>query len=508
MTEGYFNVKEWGATGDGQTDDTAAIQKTIRIASGGTKKTVGSGTVYFPPGVYRVSSPIVVTDGEFFGCRLEGANAESVKVVPLPAITDTDKLFIFRGGSGAFSNVGAKNMTIGYDPAIYSNPGHGVGIYLEGQCFAIFENVRCKNLKYGVWLHNDRPKSFSELNQFHQMEFSYCQNGVRVEQGGGANSFHGNDFNNCYFNISSGQIGFNHQSGFLYNARFRLFMWAHSTEAVYVNADGNAVNNIGDITYESFEPGQLTGKGRFWFDGFFRGIRGVNDQTKSREPWQQVFACTNYWKPKPYQDTDMKAGPMNAANNSYNGELGFFQALRKDGVESVVLNTYRGSEENGLYLGRSGFQQRTEEATLGLFLSAAGDKIKSYHSQPLVIENPEGIEFRIGETKGLKWLAGQVNIKGGGNTYRWQQILSFKHMIGGRLFLLDQENAPTLITIVDIIRNNTTEEIKFVSEVMHENKNRQEHLKVRFRNNPPALQVGANIKEDTSVHWYFQGLTI
>src|SRR5215472_10019280 len=42
-----FNVKDFGAMGDGQTLDTAAISKTIRTAS-----TAGGGRVLFPPGIY------------------------------------------------------------------------------------------------------------------------------------------------------------------------------------------------------------------------------------------------------------------------------------------------------------------------------------------------------------------------------------------------------------------------------------------------------------------------
>lgn len=58
-----FNVKDYGATGNGSTDDTAAIQSAIDAAS-----TAGGGTVWFPAGTYMVtptSSPAlaVTTDG-------------------------------------------------------------------------------------------------------------------------------------------------------------------------------------------------------------------------------------------------------------------------------------------------------------------------------------------------------------------------------------------------------------------------------------------------------------
>lgn len=48
-----YNVKKYGAAGDDTADDTAAIQGAIDDAKAG-----GGGTVYFPPGIYRVTSTI------------------------------------------------------------------------------------------------------------------------------------------------------------------------------------------------------------------------------------------------------------------------------------------------------------------------------------------------------------------------------------------------------------------------------------------------------------------
>src|SRR5688572_5408702 len=46
-----YNVKDFGATGDGATNDTAAVSKAIETASND-----GGGTVHFPPGKYMVAS--------------------------------------------------------------------------------------------------------------------------------------------------------------------------------------------------------------------------------------------------------------------------------------------------------------------------------------------------------------------------------------------------------------------------------------------------------------------
>lgn len=59
----FRNVKEFGAKGDGTTDDTAAINKAIssgnRCGAGCDSSTVTPALVYFPSGTYRVSKPVV-----------------------------------------------------------------------------------------------------------------------------------------------------------------------------------------------------------------------------------------------------------------------------------------------------------------------------------------------------------------------------------------------------------------------------------------------------------------
>lgn len=47
------NVKDFGAIGDGTTDDTTAVQAAVDWTSGANR-----GTIYFPPGTYKVTAPI------------------------------------------------------------------------------------------------------------------------------------------------------------------------------------------------------------------------------------------------------------------------------------------------------------------------------------------------------------------------------------------------------------------------------------------------------------------
>ena len=62
----HTSVTEYGATGDGVTDDTAAVQAALAATPG--------GSVYFPPGSYRLTESLTVSAGT----SISGADASSV----------------------------------------------------------------------------------------------------------------------------------------------------------------------------------------------------------------------------------------------------------------------------------------------------------------------------------------------------------------------------------------------------------------------------------------------
>jgi Pectate lyase superfamily protein len=75
---GLANVRDYGATGNARTDDTAAINAAINAATGNASPAASvrspAASVYLPPGVYKVTSDLLIQSVE--GFAFAGAGAE------------------------------------------------------------------------------------------------------------------------------------------------------------------------------------------------------------------------------------------------------------------------------------------------------------------------------------------------------------------------------------------------------------------------------------------------
>jgi parallel beta-helix repeat protein len=95
-----FNVKDYGATGDGTTDDTTAVQNAINAAQ------VSGGTVYFPQGTYVVQLPQITTGG----ITLQGTGWDSVILLaPSSLLSNGQTIGLWVNGA---SNVVIKDLCI------------------------------------------------------------------------------------------------------------------------------------------------------------------------------------------------------------------------------------------------------------------------------------------------------------------------------------------------------------------------------------------------------------
>jgi len=90
----FYNVKDpvYGAEGDGSTDDTASIQAAIDAATA-----ANGGTIFFPPGTYRITSSIDVDDE----VTVMGAG-KNVSIISLDSSSNDDGLIFGNAGATGF----------------------------------------------------------------------------------------------------------------------------------------------------------------------------------------------------------------------------------------------------------------------------------------------------------------------------------------------------------------------------------------------------------------------
>lgn len=190
----FVSVKDFGAVGDGVTDDTAAINAAIsaRNASGG-------GVVYFPAGTYRVKSSIQYMPGvDLIG---EGMFATTLKWHPDTntggAILNTANQSLNRAKfcgfrftkepsiSAAVTGILGGSTLANYNSAIacfenlhfdgltYGIRGNaepaGVGIF---DC--LFKNIWCSGCSYGLWL-------FGSGNRVEHPRMTLCDHGIALD---------------------------------------------------------------------------------------------------------------------------------------------------------------------------------------------------------------------------------------------------------------------------------------------------------------------------------------
>jgi polygalacturonase len=121
--EQYVSVKDFGAVGDGVTDDTAAIQAAA----------TNSGAVYFPEGSYLIDTAISVPSNTYL-------YAESATVTQSTA-----------GGAHAFTIAG-NNVTIDGLTIVGPNSGSGSAVFALNRNNPVVKNCKVQNWLYGLQL--------------------------------------------------------------------------------------------------------------------------------------------------------------------------------------------------------------------------------------------------------------------------------------------------------------------------------------------------------------------
>lgn len=143
-----YNVVSYGAVGNGTTDDTTAIQNAINAAHSAKK-----GTVYFPPGIYKISSTLTI----YTGVSLVGAG--SAASIINQVTTSANGITAVDAGALTIQNLRING------PA----SGSGVGISMSHSSannvpYLTFIGLKVVNFgSHGIFIHTAIVSSFIDV---------------------------------------------------------------------------------------------------------------------------------------------------------------------------------------------------------------------------------------------------------------------------------------------------------------------------------------------------------
>ncbi|KAL1887501.1 hypothetical protein Cpir12675_006527 [Ceratocystis pirilliformis] len=227
----FRNVKDFGAKGDGSADDTAAINEAIssgnRCGLKCDSSTVTPAIIYFPPGTYRVSAPIVM----YYYSHMVG-DALSLPVIKATsdftgmAVMDADPYDT--NGNNWFTNQNnffrqVRNFVIDLTDMPFSA---GAGIHWQVAQATSLQNIEFnmrtdggeENKQQGIFMDNGSGGFMTDLTfnggnygaflgnqQFttRNLTFNNCRTAVYMNWNW-AWTFHGVTINNCGVGIDMG----------------------------------------------------------------------------------------------------------------------------------------------------------------------------------------------------------------------------------------------------------------------------------------------------------------
>ena len=152
-----INVTDHGATGNGTTDDTAAINRALAAVPNGPAPTPTGAIVYFPAGTYLISSPLIRL-ASWTRCVGEGKSATTILVNPADwadfvSPTNPTLGFVFDITSTSVTDCSVMDLTINGRAGGMENPtlNYAGGIYCTER--EIIERVSFLDIwGWAVWL--------------------------------------------------------------------------------------------------------------------------------------------------------------------------------------------------------------------------------------------------------------------------------------------------------------------------------------------------------------------
>lgn len=211
INEGEYNVKGFGAIGDGVTDDYASIQRAITSA-----ETAGThAQIYLPPGTYRVSQTLVFSNkgvgmygsGYLSSIYLTGINQAAIYINGAVPTNFSDQTVFSDFNVSASSKTGTLGIyiysTVSQTLRNISTTNCHIGLSLLASQFDTFTNVVCNQNDVGMWLRSALADGGGNNNNFTDCKFYANTVGMIVWQAANSFPMGENCFTNCILNGNS-----------------------------------------------------------------------------------------------------------------------------------------------------------------------------------------------------------------------------------------------------------------------------------------------------------------
>lgn len=240
LTPAVFNVVTYGATGNGSTDDSAAI------TAANTAAHVAGGTVVFPLGIYKTSATFTISKPTV---HWEGVNSAGSWIQPT---NNSDCVRVQMAAFVANQQCGRiKGLTIDGSNASTSSCGLHYGDAMNGA----FSDLVVQNFSgsSAIGIHMDNNTNYTEGTLWDRVLVSANKTGVLWEYTGGpSNSFGYQRIKQLRLLSNSGQIGMRLQQGALiYNGEINISgnFAAGSTFLQIAGVTGSGITAMAKCSY-------------------------------------------------------------------------------------------------------------------------------------------------------------------------------------------------------------------------------------------------------------------
>jgi hypothetical protein len=244
---GVYNVKDYGAKGDGSTDDTAAINAAIAALPTPSAQE-GGGIVYFPAGNYLVSSPItiardntVLQGAGMYQTVVNGTVTGAILDTPTASANDPVYAFLqvrdmaFENNSGTNTNYTMRLREFAYvdfDRVWFKTAASGS----DSAAILQYTNIlvtynQCRFDGFGAeWcVRHGGDQGYNNLSRYISCSFPSGKGGIQAIAGA-ALTLIGNHFENL---TGTGGVG--------YSARCPIYIDCHDGGVIHGNySEGNA----------------------------------------------------------------------------------------------------------------------------------------------------------------------------------------------------------------------------------------------------------------------------